>query len=74
MKPQRKHRFLVGYRGDHQVVYGKRCVHQLDASGVEYTEPMTRFQAERKLKKMPCKGAVIYEIREVRSAQAGKGE
>ena len=55
---ERKHKYLVGYPTEGNVVYGKdkqkegQCV-----------EPMTLFRAKKYQKIMPCKGAVIFEIK-----------
>lgn len=49
----RKDRYVVGYQGAGNVVYGKQF---------RFTEPLTAFQAHGTLKKMPCKGAVIFKL------------
>ncbi len=57
---KRKHRFVVGYPGDRQVTYGKD-VHKLPS----WIEPMTMFDAKRRLKKLypySRNDAIIFEI------------
>jgi len=62
----RKDRYVVGYKGARNMVYGKkyfqkgRKMNMLDADG--FASPMTELQAKRGLKEMPCKGAVIFKL------------
>jgi hypothetical protein len=55
---RRKHKYLVGYRPEGNVAYGRI----IKGHDVQYAEPMTRTQARRELAKMPCKGGVIFEL------------
>lgn len=57
----RKDRYLVGYYPTGNVVYGKAPF-----NGPEYILPMTEKQAKRYLKAMPCSGARIYKLVEVK--------
>ena len=59
MKKERKHNYVVGYKGEGQCVYGRQ-----ESKGA-YTEniaPMTPFQARRMLKKMRCANACIFKL------------
>ena len=52
---KRKHRFVVGYKGDGNVVYGK----------YNSATPFTLFQAKCKVKKLPS-GSVIFKLVELK--------
>lgn len=61
----RKDRYIVGYKGAGNIVYGKRHLevsNKKAAPAEDYAHPMTEHQAKRGLKKMPCTGAVIFEL------------
>jgi len=58
---EKKHKYLVGYRGESQVLYGKNA----EKGTSQYAQPMTLNQAEWMRKKMPCKNAVIFEVKEI---------
>lgn len=54
---RKKKLYVVGYDGDIQCVYGK------DVGAVsQWAQPMTAFDAKRKLKDLQCKGGVIYKL------------
>ena len=57
---KRQHRFVVGFTGDRQVVYGKN-----DKTICRWAEPMTISQARRRVKELLVAKRlkrVIYEI------------
>lgn len=66
----RKDRYVVGYGGAGNVIYGK---YHLEVNGdklkkpcnEDYAQPMTEYQAKRALKKMPSKGAKVFKLVEV---------
>ena len=67
----RKDRYVIGYPGVRNPVYGKRHLEMNGFkcnAGEDYAQPMTEFQAKRALKKMPCKGARIYKLVEVKQS------
>lgn len=53
----RKDRFLVGYIGAKNTVYGKDA-----ANGRDYVDLLTLAQARRKLRDMPCDDCAIFEL------------
>jgi len=66
----RKYKYLVGYRGDGNIMYGKyhTGVNQdgrKKPCNEDYAEPMTLHQAKKAVKKLPCDGAAIFELVEV---------
>lgn len=67
----RKDVYVVGYKSAGNVVYGK---HRTGVSNLvkppeeDYAHPMTERQAKRAVKKMPCKGAIIFKLVEVPNA------
>lgn len=68
-------RYVVGY--DSRLTYGWK---QFSGIGLthdpqihDYCHPMTKFSAERALKSMPCKGARIYKLVEVKDNEADNG-
>lgn len=61
--------YVVGYRGAGNAIYGKKNLgvsRNKCQPNEDYAEPMTAYQAKRALKKMPCKGAVIYKLVEIK--------
>ena len=58
---RKKKIFVVGYDGDHQCVYGKD---KLDGytKVADYCQPMTAFDAKRKLKDLISPEGVIYRL------------
>ena len=66
-----KHRYVVGYLPDHNVVYG--ALH-FDNVGIikedqdirDYAQRMTWWQAKRALKQLRCPNAHIFKIVSVR--------
>lgn len=66
-KKRAKHKYLVGFIGDYQVVYGKdkfSCEYQKDITS--YTKPMTLLQAKRQLKSLSGK-KTIYELKPIKA-------
>jgi len=61
---KRNHRFLVGYRGDNQTLYGYNHFGVDPKEGI--ADPMTERQAKRILASMPVCGALIWEIKPTR--------
>lgn len=63
---KRKHRFVVGYQGDRECVYGADHFKSTAPHGNyelgRHVDLMTEWQAARALREMPCDGAVIYEL------------
>ena len=59
---KRKHRFLVGFVGDGQVVYDMR---DNTTKGKRWVEPLTLLQAKRALKKLNKARGDKYAIYEV---------
>jgi len=53
-----KHKYLIGYPGEGQVVYGKNA----ERGTSQYAIPMTLNQAEWMRRKMPSKKAIIFRI------------
>lgn len=70
MKDKTKHKYLVGFIGDNQCVYGKDT-----NSAFSYTHPMTLLQAKRQLKELSGK-KTVYELKpvQVQPPQPGEGE
>ena len=68
MPKEVKHKYLVGYRGDGQVLYGKNA----EKGTFRYAEPLTLNQAEWFRRKMPCKKAVIFRVEEIKNRKAKK--
>lgn len=66
MKRKRPDRFVVGYRGINQCVYAKIGVETWNAGRIAFIDPMKFMEAKKHLKSMPDKGAVIYELVEVK--------
>lgn len=65
----RKDRYVVGYGGEGNVIYGKyhtEVGNRKCKANEDYAQPMTEFQAKRALKKMPNKGAKIFKLVEVK--------
>lgn len=70
---RRKHEYLVGWQGDGQCRYGKK-----EEGAIRFVMPMTKFQAERYLRKMPVqKGSrtfpVLYRLIEMTPSAEQKG-
>ena len=66
----RKDKYLVGYSGSGNVLYGKYhtgVVKNTRPDREDYAQPMTEFQAKRALKKMSCSGAKIFKLVEIKS-------
>jgi hypothetical protein len=68
----KKYKYLVGYRGDNNVMYGKYHIgvnqdRLLKPPNEDFSHPMTINQAKRALKKMPCRNAAIFELVEIKS-------
>jgi len=67
----RKDRYVVGYSGEGNVVYGKYHTgvgnKSVDANE-DYSQPMTKQQAKRAVKKLqsPCSNAKVFKLVEVR--------
>jgi hypothetical protein len=63
-KPRK--RFVVGYSGEHQVVYGPQQFTNTNAprsvTTGHYVQRMTRWQAERAVSELRGRGATIYEL------------
>ena len=55
-EPKRRDRYLVGYLGAKNTVYGQLERHDF------YVDPLTLHRAKQKLAKMPCAGAAIFEL------------
>jgi hypothetical protein len=51
----RKDRFVIGYRAEKNCIYGK----EPPESNIS---PMSLRQAQRKLKRMPMRGAAIFKL------------
>lgn len=69
MKQKRARRFVVGYKSlssfGWTTIYGRR--HFLprghdDHRLADHCDPMTKADAQKAAKNMPCVGAVIYEL------------
>lgn len=66
-KDKTKHKYLIGFIGDKQCVYGKDVFCKTyDASVASFTQPMTLFQAERQLKQLNGQ-KTIYELKPIRT-------
>lgn len=64
-KDKTKHKYLVGFIGDKQVVYGKDQYSDTYKSDIAaYTKPMTLLQAKRQLKSLSGE-KTIYELRPI---------
>ena len=66
MKDKNKHKYLVGYVGEHQCVYGKDFGNNLKKTS--YTQPLTLYQAKlimKKLSKVCTSPKRIYKLVEV---------
>lgn len=63
--PKRARRFVAGYSGDGQIVYGKLAFLGESAKAGDlrdYCEPMTRAEARRALKQLQAARTTIYEL------------
>lgn len=58
-------KFLVGYRGQLQCVYGRERLYKPPVENSGICDRMTINQAKRLKKSMPCSGATIYELVEI---------
>ena len=65
---RKEDKYVVGYDGDSQTIYGK---HEDDERQAIY--PMARPQAEVYLSEMPQRGAVIYKLVPVKIIEIGQG-
>jgi hypothetical protein len=64
-KDKTKHKYLVGFIGDNQVVYGKdKYCNQCESDIASYTKPLTLLQAKRQLKQLGGE-KTIYELKPV---------
>lgn len=64
-KDKTKHKYLVGFVGDHNVVYGRDEYSEKFGSNVaSYTRPMTLLQAKSGLRKLGG-DKTIYELKPV---------
>ena len=60
MKDKTKHKYLVGFIGDKQCVYG------LDVNGTaSYVGPMTLLQAKKQLASLGDGSKTIYELKPI---------
>jgi len=55
-KTKTPHEYVVGYEGEHQVVYGK------DNDGGEWVDKMTLYQAKTRVKQLDPFPRVIYKL------------
>lgn len=63
-KDKTKHKYLVGFIGDHYSVYGLDQESKLGTKVASYTKPMTLLQAKRGLKQLNG-NKTIYELKPV---------
>lgn len=65
----RKDRYVVGYGGAGNVVYGKYSAevgNKTVPAGEDYAQPMTELQAKRALKFLKSRGGRIFRLVEVK--------
>lgn len=58
----RRDRYVVGYRGERQVVYGKDEEFDDGLLFASYTSPLTLHQAKKRKRSMPERGAAVYKL------------
>lgn len=59
----RKHNYVVGYKGDGNIVYGKDC----SSGKSKWAEPLTLFQAKNMAKRLVAgkTKSLVYKLVEV---------
>lgn len=63
-----KHKYVVGFVGENQCVYGKdRYSETYECEVASFTHPLTLWQAKRQLKKLSSGKKTIYELKPIKT-------